>query len=79
MDGLGRVYHAGVNYTTERYVPTSPRHFVTILITTVISFLVIDFLLDIRLFRWIYWGTVLVIGLTLFYGEDRNSEGWRPL
>lgn len=74
MDGVGRVYDAGLGYAKDHYLPTENRSWTMIIVTTLVTFLLLRVLLRIEVFRWIYWGTILAIGLTLFYGGNSNPS-----
>lgn len=69
MDGVERIYSAGTSYARHMYDPRGRSSPLIWLLVMTITFLLVDYLIGFRLFRWIYVGTVSVILLRLFYGR----------
>lgn len=76
MDGIHNIYREGKSFATRYYLPTNTKEFVSIGLYVAITFYLTDYFLNFRLFKWIYFGTALIL-IASWYRGSATVEG-RP-
>lgn len=73
-EGVQRIYKTGIELVKERYVPTNLKSFIIIVCSTTIMFLIVDYFMKFRVFRWIYWSGLGLIVFFVFVGWTNAHE-----
>jgi hypothetical protein len=71
MDGIDRIYQTGVRYAKHQYVPNRASlvvSIVSILLYTVVVFIITEWLMRGRITRWLYLGTVAMVVSMVYSG-----------
>lgn len=77
MEGIQRVYQTGIGYAKARYVPDRASllvSVVSIVLYTVMVFLVTEWLLRGRVGRWLYLGTVVMVVSMIYRGTVTDKD-----
>jgi len=74
MEGVERVYRTSVEYAKGRYVPDTAASVVSILLYTVMVFVLTEVLMRGKLTRWLYLGSVAMVVSMVYAGQATTDD-----
>lgn len=69
-------WEKGKKYVRERIYPFTFQHILYLILFTIITTYITDHFLKFRLFKWIYYGTIIVVAANLYKdGQGERAAG----
>jgi hypothetical protein len=62
-----------IKYIHDKLYPFTIVHLISVIIITVITYYITEYFLGFRLVRWIYIGTLIVIGASMYRDGDKKD------
>lgn len=73
MEGIQRVYHTGFQYAKKKYLPNTVLSVISIIIYTILVFILTEYLMCGQVTRWLYIGSVVMVVSMVYSGSLRLS------